>query len=1004
MSDSSRLKIYNIAAGQPFLSVLAQSLSDGAQRRALFGEVALEDVTILLPTRRAARELARLLLTVAEENGQSAVLLPQISTLGDLDDDEFEAGLLAGTASAALSLPPAIDARARHFLFLQFIRKWAELNEQHLSAVGLSALASDLERFLDQAHNEQIDWSRLPHLVPDELAANWQQTLEFLKIITATWPNYLHDTGQLDPVERRNLLLKAQIEKWRSHPPSGPVIAAGSTGSIRATADLLEVIAGLPQGAVILPGLDMQADDACWQAIENDPAHPQMSMAALLNLLGVDRRDVLPWPGSAAASEMAQLINQALVPVPQTAHWAHGTRPDAADAADALPDDTSKLTHCSLIEAPDQRSEAGAVALAMREAYETPGQTAALVTRDRKLARRVAAELRRWHIDVDDSAGQPLGQTAAAALLRLMLQCHTKDFAPVPLLAVLKHPMVALGQSRGAHLAAVRQFEKQVLRGPRPAPGLAGLRQALRVEGERESPLVDRVEAAFASLSELPKAASLSAIVPGMLACAEALMANDKGDQLELFDHGDDGRALQPFFDSLMRHAEHAADITLAEWPDLFDLWLSQASLRRLPRATPRLFIWGPLEARLMQTDVMILGGLNEASWPPLPETGPWLSRPMRQEIGMSLPERQIGLAAHDFAQGASAPRVFLSRAMKIDGSPSVAARWLRRLETLCHGLPRAQGDRLLAWWSALDGAPDEVKKGAASMRPHPCPPVAARPTQLSVTQIEKLLSDPYEIYARKILDLRELEQVDTPAAGRHRGTFLHALFERLVTQGRHLNDTIAADLLAYAEEMQANLPGGDSVMQFWQARLSAIADWFADYEYQRRDRLSTSVVEEVGQMTIKVGGQDFTITGKADRIDRLQDGSYTIIDYKTGEAPSRKDVNTHFAPQLTLEAAIVQAGGFADKGLPAGWVRELAYLQLTGRTPAGKITAIEANAELVDGAVNMVHDLIASYLNQDQPYSSHIRPRQQHFSSAYDHLARLAEWRTALDLEASDE
>jgi ATP-dependent helicase/nuclease subunit B len=511
---------------------------------------------------------------------------------------------------------------------------------------------------------------------------------------------------------------------------------------------------------------------------------------------------------------------------------------------------------------------------------------------------------------------------------------------------------------------------------------------------------VDRVEAAFASLSELPKAASLSAIVPAMLACAEALMANDKGDQLELFDHGDDGRALQPFFDSLMRHAEHAADIPLAEWPDLFDLWLSQASLRRLPRATPRLFIWGPLEARLMQTDVMILGGLNEASWPPLPETGPWLSRPMRQEIGMSLPERQIGLAAHDFAQGASAPRVFLSRAMKIDGSPSVAARWLRRLETLCHGLPRAQGDRLLAWWSALDGAPDEVKKGAASMRPHPCPPVTARPTSLSVTQIETLIFDPYKIYARKILGLRELEPVDAPASAAHRGSLIHYLFEKLIRDKRHLGDTIAEDLLAYAEQMKVEMPGGASVMQFWQARLEAMAEWFETYEGDRRSDISDTIAEEFGRLTMDIGGQDFTVTAKADRIDRLKDKSYVVIDYKTGQAPSKKRVEQHFAPQLSLTAAILQNGGFAAAGLPAGMVRSLDYVKLTGRSPAGEVTSISPDDALIDGALDMVRGLMASYQDAAQGYGSHIRSRSNTFTSAYDHLARLAEWRSTLEHE----
>ncbi|MDC0148062.1 double-strand break repair protein AddB [Alphaproteobacteria bacterium] len=998
MTDSARHKIYNIAAGQPFLTVLADSLSDAARRHAVFGACRLEEVTVLLPTRRAARELARLLLEAAETNGQSAILLPHIGTLGDLDDAGFEPAQLDGASAAALSLPPSIDGRARHFEFLKFIAKWAEVTEQEMSAVRLSALAYDLERFLDQAQNEQIDWSQLPNLVDGDLAENWQQTVDFLKIITEFWPAYLQDNEILDPVDRRNQLLAARTQKWRDQPPPGPVIAAGSTGSIRSTADLLQVISTSPRGAVILPGLDVEADEKCWQDIQGDPSHPQNLMAALLTYMDVPREQVEAWPGSAPTTPMAALVQQALVPVPQTALWAENIRSQTQASL--------ALTHCQLIEAPDQRSEAGAVALAMRGVYEQPGQTAALVTRDRNLARRVASELRRWNIEVDDSAGQPLTQTPAAGLLRLTLRCLQDGFAPVSFLALMKHPMVCLGLARGRHLAELRALETDILRGPRPAPGLAGMARAWQFRGHKDAnALLQRAGHAFAPLLALPDPVGVGTLAPALLQAAEALMRNEQGDQLVLFENGDDGRALEPFFESLMRHADLAPEVSLVDWPELFDLWLSQHSVRRLPRSTPRLFIWGPLEARLMQPDVMILGGLNEASWPPLPETGPWLSRPMRQQIGLSQPERQIGLAAHDFAQGASAPRVFVTRSMKTDGSPSVAARWLRRLETLCGGLPSDQGAQYLAWWQRLDSSTDLVQSAAQTApRPTPRPPVSARPTSLSVTQIETLLFDPYKIYARKILGLRELEAVDAPAGASHRGSLLHGLLEQLIRDGRHLGDTIAADLLDYSRKAEAEFPGGASVMQFWQARLKAMADWFADYETQRRGQIAASVVEETGRMVVQIGGQDFTLTAKADRIDRFVDGSYGIIDYKTGSAPSGSAVSQHFAPQLTLEAAILQAGGFAEVGLPAGRVKNLDYLKLTGRTPAGDIKHIDATHELVEGALDMLKDLLTNYQNLDQPYTSHIRLRTPVYESAYDHLARFAEWRSVLDEGAGNE
>ena len=530
MNDSARLKIYNIAAGQAFLSVLADSIIDDKQRQEVFGPCQLEDVTILLPTRRAALHLSKLLLSRAQSQGQQAVLLPHIGTLGDLDDQGFEG--IQNDGVMAPDLPPAIDPRARHFYFLELIRKWAEQTDQELSAVRLSALAYDLEGLLDQAQNEQIDWASLPNLVTGELAQNWEITVDFLRIITEFWPAFLRDNNLLDPVERRNHLLAARTQAWRQRPPDGPVIAAGSTGSIRSTADLLQVITSLPRGAVILPGLDMTADEDCWQAIIGDASHPQNLMASLLTYLDVDRAQIKPWPGSAPIVPMAQLINQALVPVPQTALWAQMTQHQSTEA----PKPFLQMTHCHLIEAPDQRSEAGAVAMAMRAVYENPGQTAALVTRDRNLARRVASELRRWDIEVDDSSGQPLTQTPAAAVLRLILRCLQDGFAPVTFLALMKHPMVSLGMARGDHLTAVRDLETEILRGPRPSAGLAGMQRAWQQKKAEPNELLTACEAAFADLLALPRQSSIADLQPALLRTAEVLIANDQGDHLPLFE------------------------------------------------------------------------------------------------------------------------------------------------------------------------------------------------------------------------------------------------------------------------------------------------------------------------------------------------------------------------------------------------------------------------------------------------------------------------------------
>ena len=779
------------------------------------------------------------------------------------------------------------------------------------------------------------------------------------------------------------------------------MIAAGSTGSIRATADLLALVAGLPRGAVVLPGLDGAPDPDMWAAIEKDVAHPQNMLARLIEHIGVPRHKIQAWPDSAPTGPRAELFNLALLPAAQTVTWQRVEMDFAA-----------ALKNCHWIEAADIRAEAGAIALIMREVLETPDKTAALVTRDRNLARRVAAELRRWQIEIDDSAGRPLGNFPSARLLRLALAAAAERFEPVGLLVLLKHPLVRLGRVRGAHLSTLRLLETAILRGPQPQGGLQGLSAHIAAadlaahEKAEMTGLVTRLTAAFAPLISLPAEAGLAERLKGLMICAghltaetppaDAPAAHDFAAQHLLTDT-EEGRALAGLLDLLGAHSAAAPPISASDFPALMDMWLARQSVRRQLNRAPRLAILGPLEARLMQADVMILGGLNETVWPPMPETGPWLSRPMRAALGMSQPERQIGQAAHDFVQAAAAPELYVTRALKIDGAPSMAARWLRRLETLSGGLPRDRGRALIHYWQGLDA----VERPEPAAKPKPIPPLSARPSALSVTQIETLLHNPYEIYARKILNLRPLQPVAMPAHAGHRGTFLHGLLESHIASGAHLRADAAARFLQTAENMQKTSPGGAAMLRFWHARLEALAAWLAEHEAARAAHVSASHVELRGAMQIDVAGEPFTVTAKADRIDRLADNTFSIIDYKTGALPSQKAVKNHLAPQLTLEAAILRDGHFSDGDERlSGAVTDLSYWHLTGRDPAANLRDVPVTDELVSGAVDMVARLIAAYREQNQPYPVHIRPRQSGETPPltdrpFDHLARLPEWQT---------
>ena len=975
-------RIFTIPAGHGFVDALAAGIvgRTGAE------PLELARVRVLLPTRRACRSLRDAFFRAG---GGRATLLPSLTPIGDLDEDEIAmtaTGDGTGGADAPFELPPAISGLRRQLLLTRLVLAFERRNASPDQA---ARLAAELGRLLDQVQTERLSLAELDDLVPDRYASHWQITLSFLRLLTERWPDILAEEGCLDPAERRNRVLEAQAERWRAEAPEMPVIAAGSTGSIPATADLLEVVARLPQGCVVLPGLDLDAGSEAWSALE--PSHPQYGMARLLSRLGIARDQVKPWPVIEDSAphpppSRARLINLALRPAAATHDWLGET----AVSSEAV----SGITR---IDCPGPQEEAGVIALVLRNALDVRGRTAALVTPDRDLARRVASELGRWGIEIDDSAGRPLAQTPPGSFLRLSARMVAERFPPVPLLAVLKHPLCALGRPTPELRALARQLERAALRGPRPRPGLAFLRSA----GVRASPEIEalvreleRVSSDFARALRR-KSVPLARLVKAHVEMAEALAASDAGGGERLW-RGEAGEAAAGFVAELIESASAVGPIPGASYPALFDSLIAERVARPRWGRHPRLAIWGLLEARLQHADLLVLGGLNEGTWPPEAHANPWMSRPMLADFGLPLPERRVGLAAHDFVQAFAAPEVYLTRAERVEGTPTVASRWLLRLETLLRGseaeMTLAERRPWLPWQRRLD-QPDAV---AAAPRPAPAPPVAARPRSLSVTQVEPWMRDPYAIYARYVLGLRALDPLDADPGAAEYGSLIHRSLDAFLRKGPDLAADGALEALIEAGRRAfgstLDRPG---IWAFWWPRFQRIAQWFLDFERQRAGHVRERRCEVEGALGLAGPAGPFTLTARADRIDRLADGSLAIIDYKTGAIPKRGEVAAGFSPQLPLEAAIALGGGF--KGVPRSDVSSLEFWRLKGGDPAGvATTAGDDPRELAENALAGLTALIAVFDDAETPYEARPRPAAAPRYSDYDHLARIKEWSAA--------
>jgi ATP-dependent helicase/nuclease subunit B len=1023
-------RVFSIPFGVSFLDALTEALLGGALAPLIdFGgdPLALAGATIHVPTRRAGRALVGKL---AERLHGRTTLLPRILPLGEAD--ALETGFLADP-SAGPEIPLAIGDMQRLLLLAELVSRWSsavdraalKLSEDEgftvaSGAASVMALAGDLARLIDTLHLEAVPLSALSRLDAVDFQEMWRISATFLAIAGETWPRMLAERQRLDPVDRHAILVRAYAERLAREGSPGPVIAVGSTGSIAATAELIASIARLPNGAVVLPGLDRNLDPHSWSLLagtEPAPSHPQYALRRLLDRIGIEPREVeeigAPPPALAAR---ARLFTEAMRPAETTDAW--GALAERAASDPAVP----RALHAAfdgiaVIEAPDERLEALAIALALREAIETPDQVAALITPDRGLAERVSIELTRWGITADDSAGMALSRAPAGRLALILAELAGTGLEAQSLVALLAHPLAHLCLGRATIERGRAAIDILLTRGARVPDTPQGLSEALE-HASREAP-----EHAARPRARLGAAdfAAAGAIIEALVGALAPLLATAKRQDAGLPElaeahssaldaitrlpdgssalTGPDAEALIALFADLAECAEPGPALPAASYAQALRILMDGRAVAPSSPGHRRVKIWGLLEARLLTTDVAVLGGLVEGTWPARVATDPFLNRGLRAQLGLSPPERRIGQTAHDFVAACGAARCLVTRPLKAQGADTIPSRFLQRLEAVAGEraweAAKARGARFLTLADMLD-APGAL---APVPRPSPFVPAQIQPRQLSVTAAETLLRDPYAIFARHVLGLDKLEPIGLAFDPRLQGTIWHAAFAGFVNAfPRSLPPNAADELMRIGRDLLDPHMSDPQVAGFVWPRFQRAAHWFVAFERGRRADIERITVETRSALEMPLAdGETFRLTARPDRVERLRDGTLAIVDFKTGSAPKLRDVLSGFSPQLTLEAAILRAGGMPD--MPAGVISELCHVALSGGNPAGK----EQPVRLKDGASTLdelaaahlagLREVLNDYRQGRRGFASKPFPAHAPAFSDYDHLARFAEW-----------
>ncbi len=999
-------EIYSIAAHRGF----ADALVAGLVPRYAEPDVGLARLTLLVPSSRAARTISEAFIRHTGESGVAGMLMPRMVTVGDLDLDEALGTLL--DPLGASDLPPAVEPTRRWLELARLIAVERDaLGKSVLPGAAQLRLARELARAMDRLLVEEKTpedlrsdavLSRL-----GDLSGHWQELIRLFAGVQARWLSRLQERGEVDAATRRNLLFERARLRWREKPPETPIIAAGVTSASPALARLLRVVADLPRGAVILPDLDLEMEDIAWAELgragampepggdvfgSNDAlTHPQYHLKLLLERMGLSRKEVRPWHRrgmSASEPARSRAISSLFLPPQASKSWID------------LSADKRRLPGVRLIASATSEEEAQAIALLVREALEQPEKRIAVVSADRTLARRVSQHLARWNITADDSAGLALSLTAAGRLMALLAEIAGRGPEPVTLVAALSHPLVASEdtEARREWLANLRLFEL-ALRGPAPAPGFAPLRQiATDTKNSRVVEWWEGVEAILAPLVLGDAPVLLADALDALAVAAEALAG-------ERIWAREDGRSLSRMIEDVRFHASECGTVIDAD--DLAVILrdaMDAIAVRPPYGGHPRIAIYGLLEARMARADLVICGGLNEGTWPQSPAPDALLAPGVLRALGVPGAEFRIGLSAHDLAGAMGAPEVVLSRAQRDAEGPTRPSRFLLRVEALMgeDETAKHRETRIAELLPLIDRAPPPLEQRYTRPEPNPSPDL--RRVSISATALDRLLGDPYQFYAEKILGLKTLNPLaaDPFDDAALRGTLVHDILEQW-----HLVREAEPDhpLVPFAHDALRATNPHPLMWGLWRPRIMAALAHFQQWIDEAREEGRTVLLAETW------GAMDYLgvrVHGKADRIDRMADGTLGIIDYKTGAAPSKKQTAAGYRLQLGVLGLIAHHGGYKrdHDGLTDSVVRGEAtafeYWSLaknkgefgnrTSPIKSGKDkTGLEPD-EFLPLHEQKLTEAINRFIIGTAPFRAKENPDYPGYNS-YDQLMRLAEW-----------
>ncbi len=903
----------------------------------------LSQAKIFLPNQRSCRELRQLFLTKTPPN--CAVILPKIKSLSDISFEDFFDFLPHQEVQETIDelLKIKVISGINHLFFLSEEVKKLTIFSKNLSASQNLAIALRLKNLFDEIENEEIDLKKLSEIDDSNLSKHRQVTLEFLQDFHIHLKNSLIKNDIFFSASYRNLVLKKFCEALEKCGTKSPLIIAGSTGSMASSRKLIKEISRQENGYVILHAADLEQNF-------NHDNHPQFFLNQLINFLEIDKKNITQITNDKfclSSQSRIELLSSLMLPADQTQKWQSPTIP--------------QIDKISLISAKDELEEARIIATILAEKL-SQGKTSAVITNNHKLAKLLKYTIKDLSLSFNDSRDIGIFGSPLVNFILLVLDLLENDFSSSDLLAVLKNPLCSFADKD----SILPEFENNILRQDRTRAGLSGITDKL--ESLNNQKLKIFFDDFYQKLSPVLKQKNHCNIANYSLSLISVIenLSSKKFDQLL------DSEELAEFFNQIKNNQDFFLEPQNAL--TVFQILFSQISFFEKSNAMAPIQILSTVEARLLNHDVVIVASLNEGDFPSI-EAQDWLGKKIKKDLRIDKTLKKIGQNAYDFCNYLCNSEVILSRSLSSNGNASSPSPFLLKLETLATKQKITLGNnaKYFAAIKSQDAIPTSQIK-----RPQPKPEVEFRPTKLAITDISKLISDPYSIYAKRILQLRDLPEIDFTPTHAEFGSFVHKALEEFIKNPQPIEQSLATSKKIFEQYFLA-----EESQLLWWPKFENIFTNFIAVEQE------ITAVKNLTEFEVKMVLEEICINGKIDRITFDENDQAHIFDYKTGGMPTKTEVLSGHEPQLTIAALMLLESGFKNE------IASLNYRKVSF-SAAEKITKISQDCHeiqiLACAAKASLSKLFQYFSDKNNGYIAAPNP-QNYRENEYSHLSRIKEW-----------